>query len=211
MSPNLTQKISVAVLIVGVVAAVIWVVNSGGMDAFLMRSGATRVISEVDYVARPFDELVKKSDVIVVGKVVELTPSRWNQDNGEYWQDGFQYHLVRIEASQFIVDKIGAANQQVIEIMVGGMSAAEGNRDYSLKVGDEVIAFAGQVELAWKGGTKSMLEISTTPSAAFFVRLNPSGNFVGVVVNKFGQSQKSMSLPEWIAKIEETLKEPNSP
>lgn len=66
-------------------------------------------------------------------------------------------------------------------------------------------------EEIWKGGTKSMLEISTTPSLAFFPRLNPSGNFAGVVVGKFGQSQKSMSLPEWIAKIQETLEEPNSP
>ena len=207
------RKTVITILLVIVAALIILfgLLGVGGANPLLVRSGIIRVESYVDYVALPFDQLVKESDVIVVGKVVELTPLRWNQDNGEYWANGFQYHLVRIEASQFIVDKIGAANQQVVEIMVGGMSIAEGNGDYSLKVGDEVIAFAEQVDLAWKGGTKSMLEISTAPSAAFFRRLNPSGNFVGVIVNKAWQSQKSMSLSEWIAKIEETLEETPSP
>ena len=199
---------------VQIVAALIIVlgwIGVGGGNPFLAQTEIVRVVSEVDYVALPFDQLVKTSDVIFVGKVIEMTPSRWNQDNGEYWANGFQYHTIRFEVSQFIVDKIGASNQEAIEVMVGGMSIAEGNRDYSLKIGDEVIAFAGLVDLAWKGGTKSMLEISTTPSAAFFRRLNPSGDFVGVIVNKAWQTQKSMSLPEWIAKIEETLEETVSP
>ena len=142
----------------------------------------------MDYGALPFDQLVKTSDVIFVGKVIELTPSRWNQDDGEYWQDGFQYHTVRFEASQFFVDKLGISNQKTIEIMIGGRSIAEGNGDYSLKVGDEVIAFAGLVDLAWKGGTTYMLEISTTPSLAFFTLLNPIGHFVCAAVGNFGQT-----------------------
>lgn len=207
------RKTVVTTLLVIAAALIIvfgWI-GIGGADPLLVRSGILRVESQVDYAALPFDQLVKTSDVIFVGKVIELTPSRWNQDNGKYWQDGFQYHTVRFEVSQFIVDQIGASSQKTIEVMVGGMSIAEGNRDYSLKLGDEVIAFAGLVDLAWKGGTKSMLEISTTPSLAFIPRLQPGGNFVGMVVNQFGQSRKSMTLPEWIAEIEQTLEEAPSP
>jgi hypothetical protein len=207
------RKFALAGLLILVVAILIFlgVFSAGGMDAFLVRSGVLRVESHVDYVALPFDELVKTSDVIIVGKVVELTPSGWNQDSGEYWAGGSQYHTIRFEVSQFIVDKIEASSQKTVEIMIGGRSIAEGNQDYSLKVGDEVIAFAGLVDLAWKGRTKSMLQISTTPSLAFFVRQNPSGEFAGVIVNRLGQTSLSLSLPEWIAKIEETLEEPNSP
>lgn len=205
MAAKPVRRFSIALLIVGFFVAIILFIGAGGMDAFLVRSGNLRVESQVDYVALPFDELVKTSDVILVGKVVELTPSRWNQDSGEYWADGMQYHLVRIEVSQFIVDKIGASSQKTIEIMVGGESIAEGNYDYNLNVGDEVFAFAGLVDLAWKGGTKSMLQVSTTPSLAFFVRQNPSGEFAGVIVNQLGQSNVSMPLPDLIAKIEEAL------
>jgi len=202
---SMKQKFALAGLSILIAAALIFlgIFNAGGMDALLVRSGILRVESRVNYVALPFDELVKTSDVILVGKVIELTPSRWNQDSGEYWADGMQYHLIRIEASQFIVDNIGASSQKTIEIMVGGESIAEGNYDYNLNVGDEVIAFASLVDLAWRGGTKSMLQVSTTPSLAFFVRQNPSGEFAGVIVNRLGQSNLSMLLPDLIAKIEE--------
>ena len=41
-----------------------------------------------DWVGMTTEQVIDDADVILIGKVASLSPSRWNQDSGEYWEDG---------------------------------------------------------------------------------------------------------------------------
>ena len=41
----------------------------------------------VTYRAVPFTEMARTADVAAAGVVVAISPTRWNQDSGQYWDE----------------------------------------------------------------------------------------------------------------------------
>ena len=143
------------------------------------------VEQHASYVLYTREEMIDSADVIVVGKVISISPTRWNQDSGEQWDSieeeplifdpnnppptALQLHTVELEVVQPIADTVGLDKQ--ITITVLGKSPLDGHADHSLKVGDQAIIFAVQTDLVWRNekGTKQIFELVGVPSDAHFI------------------------------------------
>jgi len=128
---------------------------------------------EVLTVAYTREEMIDYAEVIFVGKVLSISPTFWNQDSGEYWYDdeskavspaSLQLHAIEFEVLRVIVDTLGIEKRVTIYVygpspLDGGTTLEDGitirqaeEEDYEMAVGDQVIFFAGQTELAWREG-----------------------------------------------------------
>jgi hypothetical protein len=170
------------------------------------------VHQDIIIIAYTREELIDLADVIFEGKVLSISPTFWNQDSGEYWYDeakgiGIQLHAIELEVLQPIVDMIGVETQITIFILgaspLDGLAEGDGTLvfqedggDYDLKVGDQVIFFANQRELAWReGGPRKLL--MSNPILDAFIQM-PDGLY-----HDPWNEKKPISLEEMINQIAE--------
>lgn len=138
-------KTGLAVLIVGLA---IFVAAQFLLPLVLVRF----VRTEASYVEYPVKTMMSEADVIFLGQVVNIGETRWNQENGRYWNGGLPYHDITLSLAQPIV---GDMNEEV-KLTVIGNSPLDGSEDtllasdHALAMGDEVIVFARNTEFAWR-------------------------------------------------------------
>ena len=168
------------------------------------------VAQDVSTVAYTREDMIDHAAVIFEGKVLSISPTFWNQDSGEYWYDettgvGLQLHTIELEVLQPIVDTIGIEKQVTIYVLgaspldslAEGEDATvyQGGGDYEMKVGDQVIFFSRQRDLAWReGGTRKLL-MSDDPAIDAFIQLSD-----GLYDDPWSEANP-VSLEEVIAQI----------
>ena len=145
------------------------------------------------------EEEVKTSAAIFMGKVVSLSPTTWNQDNGEAWDNEgssiatLQLHTVDIQVEQKIIDTLGLGD--TITVTSLGTSPAEEFADYHLGVGDEALLFVKKAKIAWReGGTKEVILYTGSPLQSIYVK-NYEGQYALL------DDTEVLSLDELVAKI----------
>jgi hypothetical protein len=120
--------------------------------------------STYEYV--PFERMIKEADVIVAGKVVAISETRWNQDNGEYWEEIFKdgdyetiisalpYYEITVSVDQLLADSLGIKEDQLIITTIGMSPIDHQDQASSIhpKSGDEIVAFVRQGEIGWRSG-----------------------------------------------------------
>lgn len=120
--------------------------------------------STYEYV--PFETMVKDADVIVVGKVMTVGETRWNQDSGEYWEEIFQYdgyetivsalpyYEITMSVDRLIADSLGIKSNQLVITVIGTspIDAEDLASSIHPKDGDEIVAFVRQGEIGWFRG-----------------------------------------------------------
>ena len=160
------------------------------------------------YALISLEEMIDESDAIFLGKVVSISPTRWNQDSGEEWYDsvsgsGLQLHTIELEVLEPIVDTIGLGQQVTITVL--GSSPLEGSADHDLKMDDQAVIFAGSGEIAWRGGTmRPVLLLAGAPSDSHFIL---GGN--GLYRGRWNEEPVSLEqLIDRIAQRRETLVQP---
>lgn len=134
------------------------------------------VVQDMSYVEVSRDEMIDSADAIFVGKVISISPTHWNQDNGEEWNDdaiggdsGLQIHTIEVEIIRPIVDTIKLEKR--ITITVLGSSPIEGYADHNLKESAQAVFFVRQTELAWRGGeTRLVFEFIGAPVYSYYLR-----------------------------------------
>lgn len=182
-------------------------ISEDGLTGILIRYNIIKVEQHTSYGALSYEQLINNADVVFVGKLQNVSVSKWNQDSGEYWMDDesttavVQYHTLTFDVSQFIINKTKSPDLKSIEITVLGPSPLDENADYSLSIGDNLVVFARETELAWKEGNhrKPILEIETAPEFAFFIQINsPDGPYNGKIIHDLGKGDfttEDISLP----------------
>ncbi len=143
------------------------------------------VVINASYVAISREERIAQADVILVGRVASISPTRFNQDSGEYWEDTNSprticpIHQIEITVIQTIVDTLGVGDTVVVTVW--GNSPLEqplgsaagiilaGSPDHNLEVGEQVIAFLGQRNIAWRDGTRPVLMFMGFPAESYLV------------------------------------------
>lgn len=151
------------------------VLDNGTADPLLSVSepSPVEVSFSTEYVMATREELIDEADVILVGRVNHISPTRWNQDSGEYWEEvttegefetahsALPVHYLEIEIVWLIVDDIGIEEKFVTLTAVGKSPVDDTNLteenniqvaglpDHHLQAGNEVIIFIRQTELAW--------------------------------------------------------------
>ena len=187
-------------------------------------SGQPPGFVSMSYEYVPFDTMIEKSNIILVGQVTNIGETKWNQDNGEYWEETFKdeigettipalpYYEVTISPAQIIVDALGINEDQLV-VTVVGMSG-----ENNLKTGDEIITFVRQGEMAWYDGNvtynaktysfetdwKSVLFFTGAPDQSYLLK-GPDGQY------QFVENYEQLgpfSLDELINLIQEKRKTP---
>lgn len=121
------------------------------------------------------EDMVTYSQLIFVGQITDISPTTWNQDSGEFWNDeetgevfALHVHTVELGIVQSIVNELSASDSVQITTIGGspidGVILEVGENQYQIgddpgayQVGDQVLVFARQTDIAWRGGTKSVL------------------------------------------------------
>jgi hypothetical protein len=133
------------------------------------------VVQSASYIEVTREDMIASADAIFLGRVVAISPTRWNQDSGEEWNDdaiggdsGIQIHTIEVEILQPVVDTIGLGKQVTITAL--GVSPVDGIADHNLKDGVRAVFFIVQTELAWRGKTtRPIFEFIGAPTESYYL------------------------------------------
>lgn len=122
-----------------------------------------RVVTEFSYALEPREGMIKTADAILAGRVTNISPTQYNQDSGEYWEQttiegpgletihtALPVFTIELTVDTVWVDEIGLGETAVLTQV--GSSPLDDNHDWSIQAGDEIIAFVVQREIAWWDG-----------------------------------------------------------
>jgi hypothetical protein len=146
-------------------------------NTFPVKDGITSVLNasskpippdtfESTYEYVPFETMIKEANVIVAGKVVAISETRWNQDSGEYWEETFKdgdyetivsalpYYEITMSVDQLLADSLGVKESQLIITVIGASPVDHPEQASPIhpKSGDEIVAFVRQGEIGWRSG-----------------------------------------------------------
>ena len=157
------------------------------------------VSQSFSYISLSDAEKSTTSGAILRGKIVAISPTTWNQDNGEAWDNEgsgiatMQLHTVDIQVEQKIIDTLGLGD--TITVTSLGTSPAEEFADYQLGVGDEAVLFVKKAKIAWREGeTKEVILYTGSPLQSIYVK-NYEGQYALL------DDTEVLSLDELVAKI----------
>jgi len=169
-------------------------------------SGSEQVLVHVAYQAQTFEEMATGAGAVLAGRVARISPTMWNQDDGTYWEestaraDGGEttrgavpYYEIELLVADTIVDEVGVSDQvavgRPVVLTVIGMNpederqaieAIEGVRvadgDTHLAVGDQALVFAEPSRMAWRTGTRPVLQLMGDPAASA-MPMRPDGAY----------------------------------
>lgn len=159
--------------------------------------------TEATYTELTLEQRMEQATIIVAGTVTNVSGVLWNQDNGEYWEEdsedggtiytGTAYYTVDIEVDQFIA---GSAETNVLTVTAIGDTPDQASGE--LVVGNEVVVFAQQTDMAWRGGgTRPILELMGVPTESYLVKGNDG------LYHPANETQGSLSLEDLLAKVAE--------
>ncbi len=141
-------------------------------------SQAGKIVQSVSYIAISDEDMARKSQWIVAGKVDEVSATRWNQDSGEEWKNdpdkpgepaALQIHQITLLCEQNLIGGECPAGELTVTVI--GQSPLDPAADYALKAGDRVVAFLQETDLAWReGGSKRVLYLAAAPYQALYVQ-----------------------------------------
>lgn len=142
------------------------------------------------YVAFTPEQMYALSDGVFIGKVTGFSSTKWNQDNGEYWEyissadsspadsTPLQYHQIEFRVLKTIVDDINLDKKTVV-VTATGNSPLDGKPDHDLQVGDKVVVFVMKTDLSWRNGTREILRFVNAPSLSY-LKEQADGRFKGL-------------------------------
>lgn len=137
-----------------------------------------RVITEFSYALEPRTEMIKSADAIFAGQIIDISPTQYNQDSGEYWEQttvegpgletthtALPIFTIELTVDTVWVDEVGLGETAVLTqvgykpidvidpvLSAGETAQPEISSDWQLQIGDEIIAFVVQREIAWWDG-----------------------------------------------------------
>jgi hypothetical protein len=164
------------------------------------------------YIELTQEERINRAEAIFVGKVTDISPTQWNQESGEHWQDGLLMHYMEVAVLQPIVDTIGLGRTVTITELGNSpidVDTAEdrvvvaGSSGHNLAIGDQAVFFVHQTEIAWRGDPKPAVVLTGgAPWDAYFI-LEDDGLYHS---GRFNESPLSLEqLIEQIAQRREVI------
>jgi hypothetical protein len=130
---------------------------------------ATVVEVIIDYGKIPYEQIIDNSDAIFVGRVLSISHTQWNQDQGEYWDGGLPVHFVELEVLQRLVDTIGLTQTVTLTQLDYSPLDERVNSYYYLEPGHRALFYIVQSELAWRGGLRTALRLTSIPRDSFVI------------------------------------------
>lgn len=155
-----------------------------------MSADASSKITGVEYSAThtyySHDDMMKKADAIIVGEVTSISPARWNQESGEFWQDDWQtplpYYEVKINVTESLADKLKVGPEVAITIIgsssTGTDSASKvqvGGEQLPLQIGEQAVFFVRSGQIAWRtegstSGVRDVVMLLNVPDYSYLLK-----------------------------------------
>lgn len=182
--PN--KLVALCTLLVGA-GLVAWLAG-GGRDA---APDALMLSSETTYEAQSLDAMIQSAGGIVVGEIVDVSATRWNQDDGTFWEDvtvdargretsdsALPYYEITIAPRRTLVDAfdLAATGGPVVATVIGmspvgggstrtaqGEAMIEGGAGQGPAVGQTMVAFVRRTEMAWRDGSRPIVQLMGDP------------------------------------------------
>lgn len=130
------------------------------------------------------EKAVRSSQVIVRGFVGDVSDTMWNQSSGEYWEEdtpdgtllsAIPFYTVRIDPIESLLTDQGRIGETVTLTILGESPLAhEGSSPF--EIGGEVVVFAERGRIAWRKGTKRVIQLVGAPEESILV-LDKGGSF----------------------------------
>lgn len=134
----------------------------------------------VDYVSFSLPERIKKSSFVFAGTITAISPTQWNQDSGEYWEDlsldketrliALPYYTLEVSNISSLYPASELVETTVVTVVGKSPAGCESPSNLPLKVGESVIIFGKKRELAWRNGRKSILGLTADPAESILIQ-----------------------------------------
>lgn len=140
------------------------------------------VVVDFSYAEMSLRERVESADAVVRGTVAGISPTKWNQDSELYWEEtvvdeigettltALPYYEVEIVVSDIPLTfrKMG---KTVVLTILGESPLGDTTEHAGISFGDDVVLFARDTELVWRGGTRRRVLMPVgAPDASIFSR-----------------------------------------
>jgi len=152
---------------------------------------------EPEYVLLRRDDMVANADIILLGEVKHISPTQWNQDSGEYWEEvtedgvsdkgemlttsfaAWPVLRVQLKVLQILVDEVGIGNELTLTVLGKGPQdppdmvfvdgiTLQASTPYSLNIGYQIVVFAIQTEMAWRDPSQPIQLLTNTDGSTYF-------------------------------------------
>ncbi len=170
---NTKQKVILTGIVLGLVSSLMIVYWQNQKTSSTSTPGAeavsTVIIQHTSSERLTREVMIGTANTIFVGQITHISPTSWNQNSGDFWNDGFLLHTIDIQILQFIAAQDIVSDEQTITITVLGNSPIETPNDDHLQVGEQGIFFIKETEIAWKEGNKVVNSFLGVPSDSYFL------------------------------------------
>lgn len=173
----------------------------------------SRLMVHFEYRDMRAPEAIKAADLAVHGIVTDVSPTKWNQDSGEYWEDfsedgrtrypALPYFNVRLSEASKITEGRGAIDREVT-ITVLGLSPEDTEAEHTFEVGNELIVLVRHSKLAWRDGKRKILQFVGSPMQSHFYRAE-NGNFYLADPAQKGKGRNLDELSSELARLRSSV------
>ncbi len=176
--------------------------------------GNRRLMVHFEYRDMDLADVAKSAELAMHGVVTEVSPTKWNQDSGEYWEDfsedgttrtpALPYFNVRLSEAEDLVGRRSPIGREVV-IRVLGISPLDAESEHNnFKTGDELVALVRHTNLTWRDGTRRIIEFVGNPMQSHFYKAE-DGQFYLADPGQKGRGLILKELSSAIQKLRSTL------
>lgn len=179
-------------------------------SGFAVGAGRT-VCVDFDSASMSPEDRARETRWVVHGIVTSVGSTRWNTDDGRYWDNPsasaatLPYHVITIAPTELLLDENDAlVGSTSVDILIPRMSPVDSNGCGAssvgpFAVGDEVVVFLERRQIAWQTGEmRRFLQTVGDPAGSTLFR-SSDGNFHEAL--SMEDDSRGMSIPE----IEEAI------
>jgi hypothetical protein len=127
----------------------------------------TRVQVSSTYAYLSLDDQMQQARAIFCGQVAAISPTRWNQDSGTYWQapghPQLPYYTVDVTIAASLHDTLSLGSHVTITVLGSSPQGTDHARSVetasdpiSLRVGEMAVFFVDSSAIAWRGADATL-------------------------------------------------------
>lgn len=192
-------KFSLTFMILLLVGVGMWALASCSPSPAPTENGSETISVdlEAEQIFLSREAMFEEADIIFVGKVTNISPTKWNQDSGEYWQEvteegltengesattthsAWPVHELEVAVGQAIVDEVGIDEKVTLTLLGkspvdsnqaddGQNVQIEGDATHAIQLGDEILVFAVQTEIAWRDPNRPIELVTNEEGVTYF-------------------------------------------
>jgi hypothetical protein len=169
-----------------------------------------RIMVHFEYQNMRAVEAVKAASHVIQGVIAEISPTKWNQDSNEYWEDLSEDETTRYTALPYFTVTLSEVSDLAgyrsplardVTITVLGFSPLDVEDEHGFQIGNELIALVRHTKLAWRDGKRPIIQLVGEPSQSYFHR-DRDGQFYRA--SDRTHQEKGLDLDElqnWVRRI----------